>query len=136
MVTWSSVALLTPNAYRNMVQIVVLEISRKFQLSKKTVENVQRGWNRGFIRCLRKITDGSRGKLILRASSHDNRLISFSNFSSTIRLQLIFYQDEFKVWLTTEELMCLPLVTWSSVAFVSPNANNKKIQAAVLIISL
>ena len=134
--TWSSVALLTPNAYRNMVQIVVLEISRKFQLSKKTVENVQRGWNRGFIRCLRKRTDGSRGKLILRASSHDNRLISFSNFSSTIRLQLIFYQDEFKVWLNTEELMCLPLVTWSSVAFVSPNANNKKIQAAVLIISL
>ena len=149
--TWSSIALLMPNAYRNMVQIVVLEISRKFQLSKKTVENVQWGWNRGFIRCLRKRTDGSRGKLILRASSHDNRLISFSNFFSTIRrpcliflpnvhtfdcLQLIFYQDEFKVWLNTEELMCLPLVTWSSVAFVSPKANNKKIQAAVLIISL
>ena len=32
--------------------------------------------------------------------------------------------------------MCLPSVTWSSVAFVTPNANNKKMQAAVLIISL
>ena len=51
-------------------------------------------------------------------------------------LQLIFYQDEFKVWLDTEELMCLPSVTWSSEAFVTPNANNKKMQAAVLIISL
>ena len=73
-------SIINANSYRNMVQIVVLEISRKFQLSKKTVENVQRGWNRGFIRCLRKRTDGSRRKLILRASSHDNRLISFSNF--------------------------------------------------------
>ena len=34
MVTWSSVALLTPNAYRNLVQIAVPKISRKFQLSK------------------------------------------------------------------------------------------------------
>ena len=36
-------SIINANSYRNMVQIVVLEISRKFQLSKKTVENVQRG---------------------------------------------------------------------------------------------
>ena len=32
--------------------------------------------------------------------------------------------------------MCLPLVTRSSVAFVTPNAKNKKMQEVVLIISL
>ena len=90
--TWSSVALLTPNAYRNLVQIAVPKISRKFQLSKKkTVENVQWGWNRSFIRSWRKRTDGSRGKLIFRASSYDNRLISFSNFSSTIRRPCLIF---------------------------------------------
>ena len=89
--TWSSVALLTPNAYRNMVQIAVLEISRKFQLTQKAVENVQGGWNRSFIRCLRKRTDRSRGKLIFRASSYDNRFISFSKFSSTIRRPCLIF---------------------------------------------
>ena len=31
--------------------------------------------------------------------------------------------------------MCLPSVNWSSVALATPNANSKKVQAAVLIIS-
>ena len=31
--------------------------------------------------------------------------------------------------------MCLPSVNWSSVALATPNANSKKVQAAVLMIS-
>ena len=31
--------------------------------------------------------------------------------------------------------MCLPSVTWSSVALATPNASSKKVQAAVVIIS-
>ena len=31
--------------------------------------------------------------------------------------------------------MCLPLVTWSSVVLATPNANSKKVQEVVLIIS-
>ena len=31
--------------------------------------------------------------------------------------------------------MCLPSVTWSSVVLATPNANSKKVQAAVVIIS-
>ena len=31
--------------------------------------------------------------------------------------------------------MCLPSVNWSSVALGTPNANSKKVQAAVLMIS-
>ena len=31
--------------------------------------------------------------------------------------------------------MCLPSVNWSSVALATPNANSKKVQAAVLTIS-
>ena len=31
--------------------------------------------------------------------------------------------------------MCLPSVTWSSVALSTPNASSKKVQAAVVIIS-
>ena len=31
--------------------------------------------------------------------------------------------------------MCLPSVNWSSVALATPNANNKKVQTAVLIMS-
>ena len=30
--------------------------------------------------------------------------------------------------------MCLPSVNWSSVALATPNANSKKVQAAVLMI--
>ena len=70
----------TPNADRNMVQIAILKLSRRIQFSPETVENVQWGWNRNFIRCLRKIADGSRGKLIWRVSSYDNRVVSFSKF--------------------------------------------------------
>ena len=32
--------------------------------------------------------------------------------------------------------MCLPSVTWSSIALATPNANSKKVQAAVVIMSL
>ena len=31
--------------------------------------------------------------------------------------------------------MCLPSVNWSSVALATPNANSKKVQAAILMIS-
>ena len=31
--------------------------------------------------------------------------------------------------------MCLPSVNWSSVVLATPNANSKKVQAAVLMIS-
>ena len=31
--------------------------------------------------------------------------------------------------------MCLPSVTWSSVALATPNANSKKVHVAFLIIS-
>ena len=155
-----------------MVQTAVLKISRRFQFSTETVENVQWGWNRNFVRCLRNRTYGS------RVSSYDNRLISFSNFflnhSSTLFvfisnwiqtwpslkvkhwvsrsgiparkthlqvykfncLQFIFYHDEFKVWLNIEEWMCLSPVTCSSVALATPFANSKKMQSAVLMISL
>ena len=41
MVAWSSVALVTLNANRNILQIAVLKMSRKFQFSAETVENVQ-----------------------------------------------------------------------------------------------
>ena len=41
MVAWSSVALVTVNANRNILQIAVFKMSRKFQFSAETVENVQ-----------------------------------------------------------------------------------------------
>ena len=31
--------------------------------------------------------------------------------------------------------MCLPLVSWSSEAMATPNANSKKVQVAVVIIA-
>ena len=136
-------SIVTPNVDRNTVQIAILKLSRRIQFSPEAVENVQWGWNRNFIRCLRKIADGSRGKLIWRVPSYDNRLVSFSNFFShtfvdPVRfscqtctnltffqrkamsqsqqnprkknifsvytfncIQIIFYQDKFKVSLNT-----------------------------------
>ena len=97
MVAWSSVALVTLNANRNILQIAVFKISHKFQFSAETVENVQWSWNQNFLRCLRNRADGSWGKLICRASSYDNRLISFSNFSPTIgRPCLLFLPSVYK----------------------------------------
>ena len=40
-VTLSSVALVTPNANRNMVQIAILKKSSRFQFSGGMIENVQ-----------------------------------------------------------------------------------------------
>ena len=38
MVAWSSVALVTLNTKRNILQIAVFKMSRKFQFSAETVE--------------------------------------------------------------------------------------------------
>ena len=61
-------------------------------LKEKHWSNCSRGydlfafsWNQNFVRCLRNRADGGWGKLICRVSSYGNRLISFSNFSQTIR---------------------------------------------------
>ena len=40
-VTWDLVALTTPNTNRNMVQIAVLQIFRRFELRAEKIENVQ-----------------------------------------------------------------------------------------------
>ena len=72
--------IITPNTEKNLVQKAVPKISRRFQFSAEIVENIQWGWSLNSVRCLRNMTVGSWGKLVFRVSSHDNRLISFSNF--------------------------------------------------------
>ena len=77
-----------------MVQIAVLKISRRFQFSTETVENVQWGWNRNFVRCLRNRTYGS------RVSSYDNRSTHilfkfFLNHSSTL---FVFLSKWIQAW--------------------------------------
>ena len=124
--------------------------------------------------CLRKGTDGRRGRLICRVSSYDNQLISFSKlflnpsvdlvrFSRQMHTNLTFFHDQRKalsqsqrnfrnkdtftsvhVWLPSvlfyqdefKEWMCLPLLTWSSVALATPDANSKRMRVTVLMISL
>ena len=40
LVTWSSVASVTPNANRNMAHFAVLKISHRFKFSTEMIENV------------------------------------------------------------------------------------------------
>ena len=127
LVIWSSVALTTTSPNSEKMQTAALIISRRFQSCTEIVENVQWGWYRNSVRCLRNRTYGS------RVSSYDNRLMSFSNYVSHVFgnprkkkinkkkiyiyiyiyiyvcisvhtfdcTQFIFYQDKFRVWLNT-----------------------------------
>ena len=89
--TWSSVASVTPNTNRNMAHSAVLKISRRFKFSAEMIENVQWGWHQILW------ADRSWGKLICRVSTYNNRLISFSNVSLTIRRPCShFLQNLFK----------------------------------------
>ena len=66
----------------------VLKITRRFKFSAEMIE---------MFRCLRNRADRSWGKLICRVSTHNNRLISFSNVSLTIRWPCShFLQNSFK----------------------------------------
>ena len=78
-VTWDLVALTTPNTNRNMVQIAVLKIFRRFEFRAEKIENAQWGWHKNFVRCLRNRADGRWRKLICRVSSYNNGSCPFHN---------------------------------------------------------
>lgn len=84
--TWSSAVLVTPKFKQ---KYGANSGPQKYPVDSNLAQRWSKiGWNQNCVWYLRNRAGGSWGELFCRVSSYDNRLMSFSNFSSTCSLFL------------------------------------------------